>query len=359
MGNNLVDTHVDTRHTSLRLHDVHASGDEIVDAHGGERRGVLSDCLHGRADSSSVDSRQDSSSPDSGVAASQAKAPKEKKRNWSAAIAILLLAVTGLLFLWCSSVDIVVHTFAGGKTKDVGRVFGFKERPPSTKLRPPLTETVYVLDAAEHYYVPRPGLKAGPNIRWDLGNRPVFVDENEGHCRWLCANKQWWVSELCNVSNRIKVWLLCGGQELNHDSSVDFRGSSLARVLKFYRDHPCFLNIVGCFFVKSRRCDLNEGSRLGVLKFKDSTGEPVGINHLLKLASVNNRNHYTYSDCYDLEQHASIFVPWFVALLGFCIYAYGWGKIESSSYGFLVFFVGLAIFVYGVYRVVRLYFYGF
>lgn len=60
-----------------------------------------------------------------------------------------------------------------------------------------------------------------------------------------------------------------------------------------------------------------------------------------------------------LLMDGSIFLPWFLAILGFCIYMYGWGNIEVHSYGFLVFFAGLAIFVYGVYRVVRIYFYGF
>lgn len=39
-------------------------------------------------------------------------------------------------------------------------------------------------------------------------------------------------------------------------------------------------------------------------------------------------------------------------IVGFCVYAYGFVKIESSSYGFVIFLIGLPVFAYGVYGVI-------
>lgn len=69
--------------------------------------------------------------------------------------------------------------------------------------------------------------------------------------------------------------------------------------------------------------------------------------HYIELISIDPRYYSGDSNPDRLQNEASIFVPWFAVFLGFCIYSYGFWKIESSSYGVPLFLVGLGIFLYG------------
>jgi len=86
--------------------------------------------------------------------------------------------------------------------------------------------------------------------------------------------------------------------------------------------------------------------------FQRLLGQCVAFYHLTQLASVDYSNNRPDEDCSTLEQHGSIFVPVLLTLFGGCIYMYGWGKIENSSYGLIIFLCGLVICVYGIYGVV-------
>ena len=140
---------------------------------------------------------------------------------------------------------------------------------------------------------------------------------------------------------------------VDKSSDTEFFSTKMAEIFDFSPD----FGFLVCFQIK--HFGLHQVHLRTLRDYQGLLSELVGFNHLPKLATINHSYQYSYSHSTDLKQYGSIFKPWSFALLGFCIYAYGWGKIESSSYGFVIFIVGLFIFVYGVYRVVRLYFYGF
>jgi len=87
------------------------------------------------------------------------------------------------------------------------------------------------------------------------------------------------------------------------------------------------------------------------------SGQSVRLDHLVQLARVYQGNNSSNGNSCDLDKKIPIFLPGFCALFGFGLYSYSLWQVKPGinhgAFWFISFFVGLALFMYGVYGILR------
>lgn len=276
-----------------------------------------------------------------GVGIPRAEPPKEKASRWPAAIGLFLClaVVVGAIVMIGTKGRATNPSFTGEVSKDwVDFITEFSD-----------------VEVSPLKYI----IVGGPAVEVGVFARFRHV---------LNANR---VSPIKNVvlgSNhalfaafqvvKIKIVGNCAGQRFNENMILQSASRCCAAISDRYLESPS-CDVWRVFRVGNPQiCDVwrktNEGS-LNLLQTVATNS--ILFDHLAKLSRIYQSDTSAYSNSRDLKKELPILLPWFFALLGFCFYSYSlWQVKPSANHGalwFFCFFLGLAIFMYGVYGILR------